>query len=244
MKKMLFLGMLAVSFLILVSGCGKSVFWSDEGKQTESDKIIIDKDKAKELALELNIGVGELNVEKGAKEWIEGKAEYNHEGLKPIVSYDLDGKTGVAVIDQKDIKLKNLKNVKNNWNLRLNNDVPIDLKINSGATDTKLNLRGLQLSNLEVNAGVGNITIDLRDGKWKDSFNTQLKIGIGKSTILLPADVGVKIIANKGIGKSEFVGLISKGNGVYVNEAYDGANVVININADLGIGEAIFKVME
>jgi hypothetical protein len=52
----------------------------------------------------------------------------------------------------------------------------------------------------------------------------------------------VKIESSKGIGTADFVGFISKGNGIYVNEAFDDANVIINLKTDLGVGEVVFKL--
>lgn len=54
--------------------------------------------------------------------------------------------------------------------------------------------------------------------------------------------VGVKLTTEKGIGSSNVEGLVSKGNGVYVNEAYDKADVVLEVNSELGIGEITFKL--
>lgn len=52
----------------------------------------------------------------------------------------------------------------------------------------------------------------------------------------------MKLTTEKGIGSSNVEGLISKGNGVYVNEAYDKADVVLEVNSELGIGEITFKL--
>lgn len=177
----------------------------------------------------------------GSKDWAAGTVEYNHNQLKPKMSYELNGDKGKGIIEQKNVNYKNFKKLKNKWDFSLNNQIPIDLTVNSGATDTKLNLERLKLKSLDVNSGVGNVTIDLC-GKWEKSFDASLKMGVGKSTVILPSDVGVKIISSKGIGKADFVGLISKGNGVYVNEAYEKADVIINIETDLGVGETIFKL--
>ncbi len=66
-------------------------------------------------------------------------------------------------------------------------------------------------------------------------------MGGGSAKVLLPKDVGVKIVASKGIGETNFKGLISEGNGVYVNEAYENADVIITIKTDLGVGSATFE---
>ena len=239
MKKKIFAGALAVSLLVVVSGCGIFANGSDE-----SGKVTIEKDKAKELQLELNLGAGELNVEKGANDWVEGSINYNQDKLKPKISYKLKRDKGIGVIEQDHKGLMNkikIGELKNEWNLTLTEDIPIDLRVNSGASDTNLDLKGLNIKELDVNAGVGDITIDL-GGKWSKSFDAALALGVGKSTIILPNDVGVKIESSKGIGTADFVDFISNGNGVYVNEAYEDADIVINLKTDLGIGEAVFKL--
>ena len=239
MKKKILASALAVSLLVVVSGCGIFVNGNDE-----NSKVTIEKDKAKELQLELNLGAGELNIEKGADEWVDGSIDYNQDKLKPKVSYKLKGDKGIGVIEQENkgmldkIKIGELKNV---WNLTLTDEIPLDLRVNSGASDTNLDLKGLNLKELDVNAGVGDITIDL-GGQWNESFDAALALGVGHSTIILPNDVGVKIESSKGIGTADFVGFISKGNGVYVNEEYEDADVIINLKTDLGVGEAIFKL--
>lgn len=239
MKKVFYAGVLGLSLMVAVTGCGVFVNGSEE-----NGKITIEKDKVKELQLELNLGAGELNVEKGADEWVEGTINYNVDKLKPEVSYKRKGDKGIAVIEQENKgildKIK-IGEMKNEWNLSLTDDIPIDLRVNSGASDTNLDLKGLNLKELDVNAGVGDITIDL-SGKWVESFDASLALGVGQSTIILPKDVGVKIDSSKGIGTADFVGFISKGNGVYVNEAYEDANVIINLKTDLGVGEAKFKL--
>lgn len=224
--------------LMWMAGCSSVV----NGKENDSN-VFVKKDKAKELEVVLNVGAGKLAVSGGASDWVEGEIQYNVEELKPKVTYKKSGKTGKVEIEQskKDLSGINFKNIKNDWDLELSKTVPIDLEVNTGATETKLHLQGLKLNNLDVSSGVGNVTVDL-SGDWKKSFDVDLKMGVGKSTIILPNDVGVKIKSTKGIGHADFEGFISKGNGVYVNEAYEDADVIIDVDTDLGIGEAIFKL--
>ncbi|XZF76777.1 LiaF domain-containing protein [Bacillus sp. AL-1R] len=113
--------------------------------------------------------------------------------------------------------------------------------MNTGASKTNLDLRGLDLNKLEIEAGVGELNVNL-GGQWNKSFDANIETGLGKTTIVLPSDVGVKINLSKGIGKANIADFISKGNGVYVNEAYENADVKLTINMDLGVGEVNFKV--
>ncbi|WP_233436365.1 LiaF domain-containing protein [Lysinibacillus capsici] len=117
----------------------------------------------------------------------------------------------------------------------------MDLNVETGASLANLDLQGLQLEKLDIEAGVGDLTVNL-GGDWKKSFTTTIETGVGQTTVILPSKVGVKLTTEKGIGSSNVEGLISKGNGVYVNEAYDKADVVLEVNSELGIGEITFKL--
>ncbi len=240
MKKQLMVGAVLGTVLFLVTGCGTfTVLGNDD---TLSEEIIVEKDKAKELEVELNLGVGEMNITGGSDEWITGEIEYTDKKFKPELSYDLDGDTGEILVEQeKKINVYfGRNNEKNVWDLQLNDEVPIRLEVNSGATDTNLTLSGLQLSELSVNAGVGDIDVDL-SGEWKESFDVTLETGVGETTVILPKGVGVKVKSEEGVGSSNYEGLISQGDGVYVNELYEEADVMINIMAETGVGEITFK---
>lgn len=234
MKKVMGFGFAAVSAVLLLTGCNNTIFASDKS----DDEIVVEKDKARELEVVLNFGAGKMEVAGGADEWVSGNAIYEPVEMKPEVSYDLDGKVGKVEIAQPD-KFK-IGKIKNEWDLKINEGVPVDLVVNAGASETDLDLKGIELSNLEVNAGVGEITVDL-GGDWKESFDARISSGVGKMTVILPKDTGVKIHSDKGLGSASFENLISKGNGVYVNEAYEDAKVQIDLDADIGVGEVTFK---
>lgn len=234
MKKLVGLGMAALSVILILTACNNSLLSS---KKTD-EEIFVEKDKAKELEVVVNFGAGQLEVTGGADEWVNGEAVYEPEIMKPEVEYDLVGKVGKIVVSQPE-KIK-LGSQKNEWDLRVNEEVPIDLVINAGASKSDLDLKGIMLNGLEVNAGVGDVTVDL-GGNWESSFDAHISSGVGKMTVLLPKDTGVRIKASKGIGSSNYEGLISRGDGIYENESYEDAKVKIDLKVDIGIGDVTFK---
>jgi predicted membrane protein len=236
MKKTLFIGFVIGAIVFAASGCNAVV--SGEVKE---ESISVKKDKAKELDVELNLGVGELTLSKGAEDWVEGSIKYNKKKLEPEVIYNRKGNKGEVTIEQKNMNSINTSNIKNEWNLELSDDVPMNLSVHSGASSTELDLQGLMLEKLNIDAGVGELHIDL-GGAWDNSFETNIKTGLGAATVILPSEVGVKIKSEKGIGTSNVVGFISQGEGVYVNEAYENADVILTVNTEMGVGDITFKL--
>ncbi|UII56163.1 toast rack family protein [Cytobacillus spongiae] len=237
MKKKGLVGAVLTGLLLVSSGCNMNFVLFD--KDVKEEKVNIKKDEAEALDIELHMGAGDVNVSSGASNWVEGKIEYNQE-LEPVIDYKRAGETGKIMISQ-PTKGINLSKIINKWDLQLSDELPLDLAVHTGASNTDLDLAGIQLRDLDIHAGVGDITVDL-SGDWAESFDVNLEMGVGHTTVILPKDVGVKIKASKGIGSANFKGFISKGNNVYINEAYETADVIINVTTEMGVGEADFEM--
>ncbi|MGI8382985.1 toast rack family protein [Robertmurraya sp. P23] len=238
MKKLIY-GVVVATGALMLAGCNILAV----GKDAYEKSLLVESDKAEELELEVNMGAGELTLAQGSKEWVTGEVKYNNKDLEPEVSYKLTGDTGKIAIDQsksEDINV-NKGGLKNEWNLQVTNKVPLELIVNSGASASTLNLSGLKLQDLQINVGVGDLTVDL-SGDWKKSFDVNMDMGVGVTTLILPKDVGVKVISEKGLGVRSVEGLSSEGDGVYVNDKFGKSDVTITVNADLGIGE--FEIKE
>ncbi|MFJ7700476.1 toast rack family protein [Lysinibacillus fusiformis] len=236
MKKIVGLGVMMGTSVFVLSGC-----FSFMPNKMQEETILVEKDKAKMLEVDIDLGVGEMNLTGGAKEWVEGKADYNIKKLAPQVNYDVSGDTGEIEIKHKGSTKLGISNIKNTWAIQLNDDIPMDLTVETGASLANLDLQGLQLEKLDIEAGVGDLTVNL-GGDWKKSFKANIETGVGQTTIIVPSKVGVKLTTEKGIGSSNVEGLISMGKGVYVNEAYDKADVVLDIKSEIGVGDITFKL--
>ncbi|MGM7684738.1 toast rack family protein [Cytobacillus sp. Hm23] len=222
-----------------------------------TERFKINKDNAKELEVSLTQESGDLFVSKGGNNWVEGALEYGYfdkgendsleaKYLRPELSFELIGDKGKINIQHEQDALSNSPKVikdfsletKNMWDIDLTNEIPISLDIDTGASNTELDLRGLQLKYLDIDSGAGNIILDL-SGDWDKSFDVTIDQGVGNTTVYLPTDIGVKISSSIGLGLPKFEGLNPKNNGIYVNEAYDNAEVIINLKANFGIGDKV-----
>ena len=111
--------------------------------------------------MELNLSVGELTLSKGAEDWVEGSIKYGKKKLKPEVIYNRKGNKGEVIIKQKSLKSLNNSNVKNEWNLELTDNVPMNLSVDSCLSSTELDLQGLMLEKLHIKAKFGDLDVDL-----------------------------------------------------------------------------------
>ncbi|MFC5601864.1 toast rack family protein [Sporosarcina koreensis] len=240
MNKLLWTALLT-GFLVVIGIYGYNNWFA----KASGNEISIEKDKAKALDVDIDFGVGNLYIEGGSPEWISGEFSYNHKRLEPKVSYKKRQDVGNVKIKQgSGTRLGfNKRKVDNEWDLQLTNDIPIDLNVDMGVSKSRLKLQGLQLNSLSIDAGVGESVIDL-SGDWKKGFRAKMDLGVGDVTIILPREVGVRVNASKGIGRVDLKDLTKQNEGVYVNDAYAGADVIIDISLDIGVGDVKFKIAE
>jgi len=120
-----------------------------------TDNITVPASGLGTTRLSILFGAGELNLNPGAQDLVDGTATYNVPDLKPAI-----------VTDSNDIEVKqgNLKdipyptNIKNNWDFKLGN-TPMDLTINAGAYTGTYEFGGLSLTNLTIKDGASNVKL-------------------------------------------------------------------------------------
>ncbi len=220
-----------ISLLVsLMGGIGACVAVGESIEETQT----VELGEAESVELDLDIGAGTLKVQGGARELMEGYFVYNVERWKPEIRYSVTGNRGILKVKQGECSAMAIGKTRNKWDIRLSNDVPLDIKVDFGAGAGKLDLRGLILNSLDIDMGVGELKVDL-SGEQKQSFNVSVDGGVGSATIYLPLDVGVRVEVDGGIGSVNARSMIKK-KGVYINDAYGKTGVTIDVEVDAGIG--------
>lgn len=219
----------------LVAAC------DDEPRSIQTETKTVAAGGAKAVEVELRMGAGELRLTGAAQEaLLEATFRFNRERLRPEVDYRLSGDTGVLRVGARRHSGINLGRVRNDWDLRLGKSLPVDLSLNLGAGESRLDLRGLDLSGVDIDMGVGEMTMDL-SGPHTRSFRVNVNGGIGSATVYLPADVGVRARVHGGLGSIRARGLMKDGK-LYTNDAYGKSPVTIDLEIDGGIGSIELRV--
>lgn len=240
MNKLLWIALLT-GFLVIFGIYGYNKWFA----KASGNEIMIERDSAKALDVDIDLGLGNLFIEGGSPEWVSGEFTYNHKKLEPKVTYKKQKDVGKVKIKQgsKTTFGFNKGKFENEWDLQLTNDIPIDLDVDMGVSTSTLNLKGLHLNSLSIDSGVGESVIDL-SGDWKKGFRADFDLGVGDVTIILPKQTGVRVNVSKGIGRVDLKDFTVQNDGVYVNDAYTSADAIIDISLDIGVGDVKFKIAE
>src|SRR5512139_3689167 len=121
--------------------------------RTESKSVELGD--AKSVRVRMVLGAGDLVVTGGAKKLLEADFTYNVAKLKPEVEFT----DGTLVVQHPDVRgyrtLKDITDFRNEWDLKFNDEVPIDLRVVMGAGNGNLQLTGMSLTGLDVTLGAG-----------------------------------------------------------------------------------------
>lgn len=219
-----------LSATLTLSGCiGINTPAGPEQHESRS----VDLDKSERVRVELKMPAGELDVRGGAPKLLDADFTYNVAAWKPDVRYSSAGSTGDLRIEQHGPS-SHTGRTKNHWDLRFSDTVPIDLRVDFGAGEARLNLGSVDLRSVEIDMGAGSLRVDLRGAPRKD-YSVHIRGGVGETIVELPKNVGISATATKGIGDVSVTGLTKSGDH-YVNDAYEKATVRIRLDIQAGVG--------
>ena len=208
--------------------------------RTESQSVELGD--AKSVRVEITMGAGDLQVAGGAEKLLEADFTYNVAKMKPGVEFT----DGALVVHHPEVRgyrtLHDITAFRNEWDLRLNNDVPMNLSLNMGVGTSDLQLAGLSLTSLDILLGAGKSAVDL-SGDWVRDVTVKIDAGLADLSVRLPSDVGARVKVESGPYTIEAKGLTQDGD-VYTNAAYGASGVTIQVNVEAGIGMINLEVEE
>jgi uncharacterized protein DUF2154 len=229
----------AMAAAMFLGSCGpQRVEVGELRTQTRS----VDAEDAESVRANLRIALGELNVSGGADELMEADFAYNVSAWEPRVNYELGGDTGELNVEQQGLGegIPN-RDVRNEWDLRLNDDIPMDLAVQMGGGVSNLDLDSLILTGLNLDMGAGATTVDLT-GNWERDLSAVVRGGAGEVTLLLPSQMGVRVNAGTRLGRVNADGLRKEGE-AFVNDAYGDSDTNLEVDVSGGVGQINLRVV-
>ena len=229
----------AIAAAMFLGACGpQRVEVGELRTQTRS----VDAEDAESVRANLRIALGELNVSGGADELMEADFAYNVSAWEPRVNYELGGDTGELNVEQQGLG-EGIpdRDVRNEWDLRLNDDIPMDLAVQMGGGVGNLDLDSLILTGLNLDMGAGATMVDLT-GDWERDLSAVVRGGAGEVTLLLPSQTGVRVNAGTRLGRVNAEGLRKEGE-AFVNGAYGDSDTTLEVDVSGGVGQINLRVV-
>jgi len=216
--------------LLLLTGCvyhGRRI-----SGETQHESQSIELDKSEKVAVEIRMGAGELKVNSGTTKLMDADFAFNDTTLKPIVHFTPGSLRGHLTIEEPSHSRIGI-NGPYEWNLRFNEKLPLEFDAKLGAGNVDMRLGALDLRNLEVHMGVGNLDLDLR-GEPTHDYDVQIRGGVGNATVYLPSSANIIADAKGGVGNINARGL-EKHNGQWTN-AHAQSRTTIHLDIHGGVG--------
>ncbi|NWF65062.1 MAG: hypothetical protein HXY38_12235 [Chloroflexi bacterium] len=225
-KLITFIAILALATL----ACGISVLQPPTPQPEVTEDIKVEYPDSDEINLKLQFGAGDLTLNPGADMLVDGTATFNYDELKPKIMTD-GGDVEVRVGDGDFNILPNFNNLKNEWDLKLG-DQPMNLAIDSGAYDGKLELGGLSLTRLDISDGASNVEINFSEPNLVEMSAFTYQTGA--------SDVNITGLANANFALMDF----SSGAGDYTLDFSGEMQRDASVKIETGFSNLIIIVPE
>ena len=182
-------------------------------------------------SIELKFDVGKLTLNESTPLLYECISQYRYKEFEPFEKFSRTEKEANIIIYHSPVtKKRTSNNIKNNWELELNNQIIYNLSIETGAINMDSNLSGFKVEKLYIESGVSNINLVV------PKYNSKIIIDTGASNIdiAIPKDVGAMLNIDSGIAIKNLDDFIKR-NDNYISNNYDNSEFKTEIEIDCGV---------
>ena len=208
------------------------------------EEVSIPLEDVKRAKVYLHHGAGQLKIGSGADPSTFVSGTFGG-GLKYKTSRD--GDSANVTMRVRDIgfpvvifpRLATWNNALN-WNVKFTQEIPLELVFKTGASDTRLDLTDLQVTNLRVETGASSTEIKLPE----NAAHTKvvIKAGVASVKVNVPEAVAARIRVTGGlIGTNLDRNRFPKARGYYQSPDFETAMYKVEIRVDGGVGSVSIR---
>jgi hypothetical protein len=119
------------------------------------------------------------------------------------------------------------------WELDLNPEVPLELGVDLGVGEARLDLSDLKIERLNVDLGLGRIEVVLPE---EGRLRAVLDCGIGETVVIIPAGMEARIAVDTGLAGREIPPGYQSQDDIYTSPGYEGAENRVDLEVSQSIG--------
>ncbi len=239
------IGLAFVGLMLAIMYIGPSMGLGAGAERTLTN-IEVHRDGTEALSLEIEAGMESVTINPLIDSNNLVEADIWHFGELDMDTFDGEGKKFVQIRQNEfafnfGLDLGNDEN--SGWAINVNPVAPLSLDFEGGVGHIEMNLEAFNLSDLNLDMGVGSLYITLPTPQ--QSYDVDISGGIGEVKLDIPDDVDIKVVVSTGIGSTdlptnlfqvegedEFIGE----DGTWQTEGFEQAENRITIYFDGGIG--------
>ena len=185
-KKPLLAAILVLALVTMACGINFNLPISEvKTGPTQTDDISVAIPNTREtIDLTLTFGAGKIELQPAAQDQlVSGTATYNVEDFKPVI----ETSGSLVEIKQGDLQIKGIPNfkndIKNEWELSLAMNTPLNLKINAGAYSGRYELGGLSIENLSITDGASDVNLSFNEPNPTEMKTLRYNTGASNVTL-------------------------------------------------------------
>ena len=203
------------------------------GAGFEGETRTIELQGARSASLRLNYGAGRMKLGGGATGnnfltgtfagSVEQKVKLEGDTLKvrlemgPFPSFLLGGSVG------------------SEWDIQLNQDIPISMRVETGATQSDIDLRTLRVTDMKLSTGASRTELKLPENAGLTNVNVE--IGAASLDIFVPQGVAGRIRTEHGVASIEVdTARFPYNNGIYESRDFSSAQNKVDVVIQAGVG--------
>lgn len=149
----------------------------------------------------LEIDSAHLEADGKGSKLIEGSIDYNIASLHPKITIKQDM---VKIIQRRGIQSTSGGTIENNWELHFGRDMPFALKIQAGGYSGDWDLGGLPITNLEINQGTSNTSLNFSQPNPRIMRYMEINSGAARFNLLNLANANLDELNFSG-GASDYI---------------------------------------
>lgn len=199
--------------------------------------VALEKEEYPEIekaSIELNFDVGKLTLSDSTPLLYECISQYRYKEFEPFEKFSQTGKEADILIAHSPIThlKKASNNIKNDWQLKLNNQIIYALSVKTGAIDADCDFAGFKIEKLYIKSGVSNIKLIIPQYDSKVTIDS----GVSNINIAIPKNVGATVSIDSGISTKDLdINHFIKKDDRYISNNYDYSKFKTEIEIDCGV---------
>ena len=206
-------------------------------KRPEDETLAVELRGVKQAEIKLNHGAGSLTIAGGADagmllngSFLGGVDESIHyEGEKAEVRLRAQPRGPIFVGQASP----------NDWSLRLTDAIPLELSLNTGASESTIDLSAVRVSELKLSTGASSTRLTLPAA---GQTSARISAGAASLDLTIPAGTAARLRIRSGVGSIEVDrARFPKVDGAYQSPDYESAANRVDVNISAGVGSVTVK---